>query len=73
MRTYPKLVPFEKRRAGFNALKARVRDKFGDALGLWITDVRYDRYGLYRPGVRKATILIDGDKLASFDLDTVPL
>lgn len=70
---YPKFVPFEWREKEFNHLRRRVKKQFGDRLGLWITDVRYDRYGLYRPSVKKAVALINGDDLLTFDLSKVSL
>ena len=67
------LVPFSRREADFDALKVRVKERFGDKLDLWITNVGNDRYGLYRPRERKAVVLICGADLATFDLDTVQL
>jgi hypothetical protein len=65
------LVPFSQRREAFEALQARVTERFKGKLNLWIADVNHDRYGLYRPGERKAVVLLYGSELATFDLDKV--
>lgn len=71
-KTYPRLVSFDVRRNDFYKVKARL-EAAKSGFEIWISDIRYDRYGFFRPGVRKASLLVNGAELADFDLSRLPM